>query len=90
MNRTIKEATVGRYHYTTHDDLKKRLHAFLMAYNLADRLKTLKGKSPYDFIRSIRAIAPDRFCFDPNHFIMGLNSRPAPYWIELPMPFILK
>jgi transposase InsO family protein len=46
MNRTIKEATVGRYYYTTHGELKKHLHAFLMAYNLANRLKTLKGKSP--------------------------------------------
>ncbi len=35
-----------RFHKTT-------LHEFLMAYNLAGRLKTLKGKSPYDFIRSI-------------------------------------
>jgi transposase-like protein len=74
MNRTIKEATVGRYHYDTHEALKKHLHAFLMAYNLAGRLKTLKGKSPYDFIRSIWAQEPERFTVDPNHFTMGLNS----------------
>ena len=74
MNRTIKEATVGRYHYASHEQLKKHLHAFLMAYNLAGRLKTLKGKSPYDFIRSIWELEPQRFVVDPNHFTVGLNT----------------
>jgi hypothetical protein len=73
MNRTIKEATVGRYHYDTHEMLKKHLQAFLMAYNFAGRLKTLKGKSPYDFIRSIWIQEPGRFTIDPNHFTVGLN-----------------
>ena len=73
MNRTIKEATVGRYHYGSHDELKKHLHAFLMAHNLASRLKTLKGKSPYDFIRAMWTSEPERFIIDPNHFTMGLN-----------------
>lgn len=74
MNRTIKEATVGRYHYASHGELKEHLHAFLMAYNLAGRLKTLKGKSPYDFIRSIWEQEPERFTIDPNHFTVGLNN----------------
>jgi hypothetical protein len=39
MNRTIKEAPAGRYHYTRHDELKKHLHAFLMACNIAGRHK---------------------------------------------------
>ena len=43
MNRTIKEATVKRYYYQSHDHLKQHLHTFLMAYNFAKRLKTLKG-----------------------------------------------
>lgn len=34
MNRTLKDATVKRYHYETHDQLKRHLHTFLMAYNL--------------------------------------------------------
>jgi transposase-like protein len=33
-NRTLKEATVKKYYYQTHQQLKKHLHAFLMAYNL--------------------------------------------------------
>jgi hypothetical protein len=38
MNRTLKEATVQRYHYGTHAQLKAHLHTFLMAYNFAKRL----------------------------------------------------
>ena len=41
MNRTLKEATVRRYHYATHQQLREHLAAFLDAYNFAKRLKTL-------------------------------------------------
>jgi hypothetical protein len=50
MNRTLKEATVQRYHYGTHAQLKAHLHAFLIAYNFAKRLKTLRGLTPYEHI----------------------------------------
>jgi transposase InsO family protein len=43
MNRTLKEATVRRYHYDSHDQLRAHLAAFVDAYNFAKRLKTLKG-----------------------------------------------
>jgi transposase InsO family protein len=44
MNRTLKEATVKRYYYyQTHQQLKEHLQTFLMAYNFARRLKTLRG-----------------------------------------------
>ena len=46
MNRTLMEATVQRYHYGTHAQLKAHVHAFLMAYNFAKRLKTLRGLTP--------------------------------------------
>jgi hypothetical protein len=46
MNRTIKEATVKRYHYSSHDELKAPIQTFLMACNFARRLKTLKGPHP--------------------------------------------
>ena len=75
MNRTIKEATVGCYHYGSHDELRKHLHAFLMAYNPANSLKTLKGKSPYDFIKEVWQEEPERFITDSNHFNVGLNKR---------------
>lgn len=53
MNRMIKEATVKRYHDGSHDELKQHLQAFLMAYNFAKRLKTLKGLTPYEYICKI-------------------------------------
>jgi hypothetical protein len=43
MNRTIKEATIKRFYYETHDQLRSHLADFVAAYNFAKRLKTLKG-----------------------------------------------
>ena len=43
MNRTIKNATVKRFHYNSHAQLEQHLADFLDAYNCARRLKTLKG-----------------------------------------------
>src|SRR5947199_182908 len=50
MNRTLKEATVNRYHYDTHEQLRAHLADFVTAYNFARRLKILKGLSPYEYI----------------------------------------
>ena len=49
MNQTIKDATVKRYYYQTHEQFKAHLQTFLTAYNFARRLKTLKGLTPYEF-----------------------------------------
>jgi len=43
MNRILKKATVKRYHYASHDQLRDHLAAFLDAHNFARRLKTLRG-----------------------------------------------
>lgn len=48
MNRTIREATVKRFHYEAHDQLRTHLADFLAAYNFARRLKTLSGLTPYE------------------------------------------
>ena len=45
MNRTIKEATVKRYHYDSHDQLRQHPGDFVAAYDFGRRLKTLKGLS---------------------------------------------
>ncbi|MDQ1195421.1 transposase InsO family protein [Rhizobium sp. SORGH_AS 787] len=50
MNRTIKDATVKRFHDGDHEQLKKHLADFIDAYNFGRRLKTLKGLTPYEFI----------------------------------------
>lgn len=74
MNRSLKEATVRRYHYSTHRQLENHLAAFLNAYNFAKRLKTLRGLTPYEFICKAWADEPDRFRYDPTHLTAGLNT----------------
>ncbi len=54
MNRTIKEATVRRYYYDSHDRLHAHLAIFLDAYNYAKRLKTLNGVRRQSFWGSER------------------------------------
>ena len=49
MNRTIKDATVKRFHYDDHAQLRRHLVDFIDAYNFARRLKTLKGLIPCEF-----------------------------------------
>ncbi len=73
MDRTIKEATVKRYHYDSHDQLKLHLGQFLNAYNFARRLKTLKGLTPYEFIAKVWTKEPQRFRINPIHHMAGLN-----------------
>jgi transposase InsO family protein len=74
MNCTIKEATVKRYHYTSHEQLKEQLYNFLNTYNFAKRLKTLKGLTPYEKIIKWWKKEPDRFRINPIHHTVGLNS----------------
>ena len=74
MNRTLKEATVKRYHYGSHAQLRNHLQTFLDAYNFAKRLKTLKGLTPFEFIVQCWTDQPDRFKVDPTHHTPGLNS----------------
>lgn len=74
MNRTIKEATVKRFHYDDHAQLKKHLADFIDAYNFGRRLKTLKGLTPYEFICKQWTLEPDRFIIDPIHQMPGLNN----------------
>ena len=69
MNRTLKEATVKRYYYETHDQLRSHLADFVVAYNCARRLKTLKGLSPYEYVCKTGTKQPDRFILNPIHQI---------------------
>ena len=75
MNRTLKEATVNRYYDDTHQQLRNHLVNFLMAYNFAGRLKTLKRPTPYETICQQWQQQPDRFIYDPSHLTLGLNTR---------------
>ena len=74
MNRTIKEATVKRFHYDDHEQLRNHLANFISAYNFGRRLKTLKGLTPYEFICKQWTIEPERFTLNPIHQMPGLNT----------------
>jgi transposase InsO family protein len=74
MNRTIKEATVKRFHYGSHDQLRHHLADFVTAYNFGRRLKTLKGFTPYEFVCQCWTKEPERFTLNPLHQMPGLNS----------------
>jgi transposase InsO family protein len=74
MKRTLKDATVKKYSYQTHQHLKEHLHAFQMAYNLAKRLKTLQGLTPYEYICQCWQKEPQRFTVNPCHHTVGLNT----------------
>lgn len=72
MNRTLKEATVQRYHYENHEQLRKHLADFLAAYNFAKRLKTLCGLTPHEYVCKIWTEEPASFRLDPCHNTTGL------------------
>ena len=74
MNRTIKEATLKRYHYDDHEQLRNHLNDFINAYNFARRLKTLRGLTPYEFICKKWTDEPNRFTLNPIQQIPGPNT----------------
>jgi hypothetical protein len=71
MNRTLKDATLKRFFYETHEQLRQPLSDLVHAYNFARRLKTLKGLTPCEYIRSIWTKEPRRFKLDPTHLSLG-------------------
>ena len=80
MNRTLKEATVKRYHYETHDQLRAHLQLFVDAYNHARRLKTLRGLTPYEFVLQIWTKDPEnsewiRYTTSRDHTLVCLGRR---------------
>jgi transposase InsO family protein len=74
MNRTIKEATVKRFHYDSHEQLRTHLSDFMTAYNFGRRLKTLNGLTPYEYVCKIWTAEPERFIINPTHQTPGLNT----------------
>jgi hypothetical protein len=75
MNRTIKDATVKRFHYETHNQLRSHLADFVSAYNYAKQLKTLEGLAPYEYICKAWTKEAQRFAFNPLQQVPGLNTR---------------
>ncbi|MDI1252154.1 IS3 family transposase, partial [Thermomonas sp.] len=67
-------ATVKRYYYENHDQLRSHLADFVTAYNFARRLKTLKGLTPYEYICVRWTKEPQRFSVNPIHQSLGSNT----------------
>ncbi len=74
MHRTLKEQTVYRYFYETHAQLRHHLDAFIQAFNFAKRLKTLKGRSPYEFICDSWHKNPENFHTESHHLTTEPNN----------------
>ena len=72
MDRAIKKAPVKRVHYQPTQELNGHLQAFLLAYNHAKRLKTLRGLTPHAFGCAQWQKNPTVFTRDPNHLTLGL------------------
>ena len=77
MNRTIKEATVKRYHYDTHQQLETHLADFIAPYNYARPLQTLRGLTPYEAMCKAWGEQPQRFTTNPHHQSTGPNTSSA-------------
>lgn len=75
MNRTLKaRLTVKRYHYGSHDELRRHLQLFVNAYNHARRLKSLRGLTPYEYVCKTWTREPERFTTNPLHHTPGPNN----------------
>ena len=74
-NRTIKHATVKRYHYGDHQPLAAHLELFPNAYDHARRLKTLKGLTPHEYACGIWAV--HRVRTDSSHWRLRPSRRDA-------------
>ena len=74
INCTIREATVKRYHYGSHDQLRTHLADFAAVYNFARRLKTLRGLTPYEHVFKCWTEEPDRLKVDPHYYMPGPNT----------------
>ena len=73
FNRTLKDGTVKTYHYDSVKQLEKHLQEFILAYNFAKRLKSLKFKNPFEFIIEKFKEKPNLFYQNPFHYSRGLN-----------------
>jgi transposase InsO family protein len=74
MNDILKSATLKLFHYDNIQELSEHLAKFLNYYNCQKKLKSLKFKSPYDFIIEKHKKNPKLFHKNPLHHCVGLNT----------------
>lgn len=73
FNRTLKEATTRIYHYQDRDELDNHLQAFVLAYNYAKKLTSLKRKTPFETILLWWNKNPTFFNRNPLHQLLKSN-----------------
>jgi len=73
MNRTIKEATVKRYHCDSHTQLAATSMTSPTPTITAADLRRCVGLTPYEYICKIWATEPERFTLNPHHQMPGLK-----------------
>jgi hypothetical protein len=76
MNRTLKEATVKRYHHDSFEQLQEHLAIYLQAYNSAKRLKSLRFKIPREFLAQKFFNNPIPFEYNPTPLLCGAEHLP--------------
>ena len=74
MVRTLKEVSVRTYHYETFSQLRRHISEYLVAYNFAKHLKTLRWKTPYETIQALWDSKPELFRDSPDHLTPGPNT----------------
>jgi len=74
LNRTIKDATVKRFHCDSHAQLRTLLVDFPATCNFARRPKTLNGLTPCEYICKIRTSEQERFILHPIQQMPGLST----------------
>jgi len=74
FNRTLKEATIQKYHYDNISQAVTHLDDFIIAYNVGKKLSALKRKTPMQFISNKFNENPTLFNINPHHLLLGLNT----------------
>lgn len=69
MGRMLQKDVI----FASEDYLLRLLKQFVHAYNFRRRLKTLGGKTPYEFLCQGWAHEPDQFARNPHHELLGLE-----------------
>ena len=72
MNKQIKDNTTKKYTYESFDQLSDHLNQYMIAYNFAKQLKSLKFKTPYQKMIDIYKENVDSFKNEsPVNYLMG-------------------
>lgn len=74
-NKLIKNHTTRRYFYSSIDELKQHLQAFLMYYNFQRKAKNLKFETPYQKVVDFYKTHQQLFKENPMEKIVGLNIK---------------